>query len=159
VRVEAVTFDGSDNNFGRLLRFKNTLGRWREWAMPMDLLRGAGDDMRGELLSMGVEIDPSAKARNLLASYLQAKPPKRRMRCALQVGWCDGSFVLPDAVIGPKASGVIFQSGERGHDEHTTGGSLASLAGGYFGAGCWQSAAAAGAVGIICRADAGAVQC
>lgn len=124
LHVEAVTFDGSDNNFGRLLRFKNTLGRWREWAMPMDLLRGAGDDMRGELLSMGVEIDPSAKARNLLASYLQAKPPKRRMRCALQVGWCDGSFVLPDAVIGPKASGVIFQSGERGHDEHTTGGSL-----------------------------------
>ena len=124
VHVEAVTFDGSDNNFGRLLRFKNTLGRWREWAMPMDLLRGAGDDMRGELLSMGVEIDPSAKARNLLASYLQAKPPKRRMRCALQVGWCDGSFVLPDAVIGPKASGVIFQSGERGQDEHTTGGTL-----------------------------------
>jgi putative DNA primase/helicase len=124
VRVEAVTFDGSDNNFGRLLRFKNTLGRWREWAMPMDLLRGAGDDMRGELLSMGVEIDPSSKARNLLASYLQAKPPKRRMRCALQVGWCDSSFVLPDAVIGPKASGVIFQSGVRGHDEHTTGGSL-----------------------------------
>lgn len=124
VRVEAVTFDGGDNNFGRLLRFKNTLGRWREWAMPMDLLRGAGDDMRGELLSMGVEIDPSAKARNLLASYLQATPPKRRMRCALQIGWCDGSFVLPDTVIGPKASGVIFQSGERGHDEHTTGGSL-----------------------------------
>ena len=124
VRVEAVTFDGGDNNFGRLLRFKNTLGRWREWAMPMDLLRGAGDDMRGELLSMGVEIDPSPKARNLLASYLQAKPPKRRMRCALQVGWCDDSFVLPDTVIGPKASGVIFQSGERGHDEHTTGGTL-----------------------------------
>lgn len=137
VRVEAVTFDGSDNNFGRLLRFKNTLGRWREWAMPMDLLRGAGDDMRGELLSMGVEIDPSAKARNLLASYLQAKPPKRRMRCALQVGWCDGSFVLPDAVIGPKASGVIFQSGERGHDEHTTGGTLAG----------WKSDIAARAVG------------
>lgn len=137
LHVEAVTFDGSDNNFGRLLRFKNTLGRWREWAMPMDLLRGAGDDMRGELLSMGVEIDPSAKARNLLASYLQAKPPKRRMRCALQVGWCDGSFVLPDAVIGPKASGVIFQSGERGHDEHTTGGTLQA----------WQADISARAVG------------
>lgn len=136
VHVEAVTFDGGDNNFGRLLRFKNTLGRWREWAMPMDLLRGAGDDMRGELLSMGVEIDPSAKARHLLASYLQAKPPKRRMRCALQVGWCDESFVLPDTVIGPKGSGVIFQSGERGHDEHTTGGSLKG----------WQSDIAARAV-------------
>lgn len=137
LHVEAVTFDGQATNFGRLLRFKNTLGQWREWALPMEMLRGAGDDMRGELLSMGVEIAPSGKARNLLASYLQAKPPTRRMRCALQVGWCDDSFVLPDAVIGPKSSGVIFQSGERGHDEHTTGGSLQA----------WQADISARAVG------------
>ena len=122
LHIEAVTFDGQDNNFGRLLRFKNTLGRWRNWAMPMELLRGAGDDMRGELLGMGVEIDPTAKT--LLTNYLQAKPPKRRMRCALQVGWCGDSFVLPDTVIGTAASGVIFQSGERGHDEHTQAGTL-----------------------------------
>ncbi len=138
LHVDAVTFDGQDNNFGRLLRFKNTLGRWREWAMPMELLRGAGDELRGELLAMGVEIDPSAKT--LLANYLQAKPPKRRMRCALQVGWCDDSFVLPDTVIGPKASGVIFQSGERGHDEHTKAGTLAG----------WQAEIAARAVGNPC---------
>lgn len=124
LHVEAVTFDGQENNFGRLLRFRNTLNRWREWAMPMELLRAGGDDLRGELLAMGVEIDPTTKARNLLASYLQDKPPKRRMRCALQVGWCDDSFVLPDTVIGPKASGVIFQSGERGHEEHTRAGTL-----------------------------------
>lgn len=103
--------------------------------MPMELLRGAGDDLRGELLSMGVEIDPAAK--NLLANYLQAKPPKRQMRCALQVGWCDDSFVLPDAVIGLRASGVIFQTGERNHDEHTQAGTLAG----------WQSEIAARAVG------------
>lgn len=137
LHVGAVTYDGQDNNFGRLLRFKNTLGRWREWAMPMESLRGAGDELRGELLAMGVEIDPTAKARNLLATYLQAKPPKRRMRCALQVGWCDGSFVLPDTVIGPKASGVIFQSGERGHDEHTRAGTLAG----------WQAEISARAIG------------
>ncbi len=137
LHVDAVTYDGQDNHFGRLLRFKNTLRRWREWAMPMELLRGAGDDLRGELLAMGVEIDPTAKARNLLATYLQEKPPKRKMRCALQVGWCDDSFVLPDTVIGPKASGVIFQSGERGHDEHTRGGTLAG----------WQADIAARAVG------------
>lgn len=124
LHVEAVTYDGQDNHFGRLLRFKNTLRRWREWAMPMEMLRGAGDDLRGELLAMGVEIDPTSKARSLLASYLQAKPPKRRMRCALQIGWCDDSYVLPDAVIGPRASGVIFQSGERAHDEHTRAGTL-----------------------------------
>jgi putative DNA primase/helicase len=133
--IEAVSFDGQDNNFGRLLRFKNTLGRWREWAMPMELLRGAGDDLRGELLAMGVLIDPLAKT--LLGQYLQAITPKRRVNCALQVGWCGDSFVLPDTVIGPNASGVIFQSGERGHDEHTRGGTLAD----------WQSKISAKAIG------------
>lgn len=135
LHINAVTFDGQDNNYGRLLRFKNTLGRWREWAMPMELLRGSGDEMRGELLAMGVEIDPTGKT--LLANYLQAKPPKRQMRCALQVGWCGDSFVLPDTVIGKAASGVIFQSGERGHDEHTRAGTLKG----------WREEIAARAVG------------
>ena len=136
LHIDAVTFDGQDNNFGRMLRFKNTLGHWREWAMPMELLRGGGDDLRGELLAMGVSIDPHA-GRNLLGQYLQAITPKRRVNCALQVGWCGDSFVLPDTVIGPKASGVIFQSGERGHNEHTRSGTLAG----------WKSEIAARAVG------------
>ena len=92
--------------------------------MPMEMLRASGDDLRGELLAMGVEIDPTPKARHLLSIYLQAQQPKRRMRCALQVGWCEDSFILPDMVIGPNASKVIFQSGECGHDEHTTAGTL-----------------------------------
>lgn len=136
LHVAAVTLDGQENNFGRLLRFKTTIGKWREWAMPMELLRGAGDELRGELLAMGVEIDPQA-GRSLLGQYLQAKPPKQRIHCALSVGWCGDSFVLPDMVIGPAASGVIFQSGERGHDEHTRGGTLAG----------WKSDIAARAVG------------
>jgi len=117
-----VTYDGQENNFGRLLRFRNTIGRWREWSMPMELLRGSGEDMRGELLAMGLEIDPLSKT--LLMQYLQERPPKRRVRCALQVGWCGGNFVLPDVVIEASSASVIFQSGERGHDEHTTSGTL-----------------------------------
>lgn len=136
MHLDAVTADGQSNNFGRLLRFKNTHGKWREWAMPMELLRGAGDELRGELLAMGVEIDPHA-GRSLLAQYLQAKPPKRRIHCALQVGWCGDSFVLPDTVIGAAASGVIFQSGERGQDEFTKAGTLAG----------WQAEISARAVG------------
>lgn len=124
LHVEAVTFDGQQHNFGRLLRFKNSLGKWREWAMPMELLKGSGDELRGELLAMGVELDPF-QARQQLPAYLQREHPKRRMHCALQVGWAGDSFVLPDRVIGPTASGVIFQSGERGHEEHTQAGTLA----------------------------------
>jgi len=135
LHVEAVTMDGQENNFGRLLRFRNTAGKWREWAMPMELLAAAGDELRRELLAMGVMIDPSG--HRLLSQYLQAVTPARRVSCALQVGWCGNSFVLPDAVIGPAAASVIFQSGERGHDEYTRAGTLAE----------WQAEIAARAVG------------
>lgn len=135
LHIEAQTFDGGDNNFGRLLRFKNTVGKWRSWAMPMELLKGDGSDLRGELLAMGLEIDPFA--RQTLARYLQHRAPKKHVRCALQVGWCGKVFVLPDAVIGPGADGVIFQSGERSHDEHGQGGTLDG----------WQAEIAARAVG------------
>ena len=121
--IEAVTFDGQGNNFGRLLRFKPTVGKWREWPMPMELLASDGAQLRGELLAMGVELDPH-KARQQLPHYLQSEHPKRRITCALQVGWCDDSFVLPDGVIGPKETGIIFQSGERGQEEHTQAGTL-----------------------------------
>jgi len=138
MHIEAVTTDPSAGNYGRLLRFKTTLGSWRTWAMPMDLLRGDCSDLRGELLSMGVEIDPHG--RNMLASFLQAIVPKRKIQCALQTGWAGAdfkAFVLPDEVIGPKAPAVTYQSGERGHDEYTTAGTLAG----------WQAGIAAMAVG------------
>jgi len=105
MHIDAVTFDGQSNNFGRLLRFKTTVGKWREWAMPMELLAGDGTQLRGELLAMGVELDPF-NARKQLPHYLQSTHPKRQIHCALQVGWCGDSFVLPDAVIGPKAADV-----------------------------------------------------
>lgn len=136
MHIDAVTFDGQSNNFGRLLRFKPTVGKWREWGMPMELLAGDGAQLRGELLAMGVELDPY-KARQQLPHYLQSEHPKRGIHCALQVGWCGDSFVLPDAVIGPKSAGVIFQSGERGHEEHTQAGTLAG----------WRDGIAAKAVG------------
>jgi len=121
--VEAVTFDSQGNNFGRLLYFKPTIGKLREWSMPMELLAGDGTALRAELLSMGVELDPE-NARKFLALYIQQEHPERNIRCVLQIGWCEDSFVLPDTVIGPNAKGVIYQSGERGHEEHTQSGTL-----------------------------------
>lgn len=135
LHIDATTFDGQANNFGRLLRFQNSIGQWRQWAMPMELLKGSGEELRGELLAMGVAIDPYRRAH--LATYLQAKTPRRRMHCALQTGWASGSFVLPDTVIGPTAAGVIFQSGERANDEYTQAGTLEG----------WRDTIAAMAVG------------
>lgn len=124
VYVEAVTFDGQENNYGRLLRFRTTAGNWREWAMPMEMLKGSGDELRGELLSMGVEIQPGGKAKNLLSMYLQSNPPKKQIRCVLQVGWCGNAFVLPDKVYGEDADKVIFQSSDINHAEYIQHGTL-----------------------------------
>ncbi len=135
VHVDAITADEQENNFGRLLRLRNSRGNWRTWSMPMELLRGSGDEMRGELLAMGVEINPQAKDQ--LAIYLQSQHPDRHVHCALQVGWCKDVFVLPDSVFGDNAANVIYQSGERGTDEYTQGGTLEG----------WQKGIAARAVG------------
>lgn len=48
VHIRAQTFDEGGNNFGRLLRFRNTAGGWREWAMPQELLAGDGTELRRE---------------------------------------------------------------------------------------------------------------
>ena len=152
LHVDAVTTDAHAGNYGRLLRFKTTLGKWTTWAMPMAMLSGDCNDLRAELLGMGVEIDHHGRHR--LAEYLHHKAPKRQIECALQTGWAGSdfkAFVLPDTVIGPKALSVAYQSGERGSDEYAMRGTLAG----------WQAGIAALAVGNpllvlgICAAFAG----
>ncbi|MFG5779195.1 DUF927 domain-containing protein [Comamonas sp. J-3] len=156
LHIEAVTFDAAGNNFGRLLRFKDTRGQWREWAMPMEMLKGDGADMRGVLLAMGVYIDPSPAGRQMLAVYLQSQTPARQMEAATQTGWAgDGfkAFALPDGVIGPQASKVTFQAQALHADEYTMRGTLPG----------WQAAIAAPAAGNpmmvlgLCTAFAGPV--
>ena len=154
LHVEAVTTDSGDGNYGRLLRFKTTTGRWKSWAMPMAMLRGDGSDLRGELLSMGLEIEH--RGREQLAAYLLHRAPSRVIQCATQTGWAGPSwdaFVLPDTVIGPQADGVTYQSDHAGGDEYTVHGTLAG----------WQAGTAALAVGnpmlvlALCTALAGPV--
>ncbi|MFN7755715.1 MAG: DUF927 domain-containing protein [Holosporales bacterium] len=122
--VEAITCDANDQNYGRLLRFRNAAGRWVKWAMPMEYLSGGGEPVRAALLSMGLRVN--IKARDDLAQYLNSKKPQRDepLRCVPAVGWCGDVFVLPDTVIGDGADGVIFQSGDRPHAEYATKGSL-----------------------------------
>ena len=156
LHVDAVTYDHAGGNFGRLLRFRNTLGKWGQWAMPMEMLRSDAADLRGVLLSMGVHLDPGNAGRQMLVNFLQSQTPKRQMEAVLQTGWAGGQFkayALPDCVIGPQASRVTFQSEVKGTDEYTQRGTLDG----------WQQGIAAAAVGnpmlvlALCVAFAGPV--
>ncbi len=165
LHVEAVTTDTHEGSYGRLLRFRSTLGTWKTWAMPMAMLAGDGNELRAALLAQGVEIDP--EARTGLSRYLQGRTPSKRMRCALQTGWADAdyrAFVLPDEVIGAGAGGVVFQSGEADGNEYTTGGTLdgwrdgvAALAAGNPVLMLALCAAFAGPVLARCNAESGGI--
>lgn len=124
LHIDAQTRDDKGNNFGRLLRFKDSVGHWKIWAMPMELLRGSGEELRGTLLAMGVLISP--ESFRLLTNYLlQTVPPKNQLHCSTQTGWHDRhAYVLPDQVIGPNADRVVFQSSQAAHEEFRVAGSL-----------------------------------
>ncbi len=124
LHIEAQTHGRRGNNFGRLLKFKNSTGQWKSWAMPMELLRGSSEELRGTLLSMGVLI-ASTKFRDLSHYLLQTIPPKKQIYCALQTGWHGNrAYVLPDQVIGPDAGQIVFQSNQAAYEEFATAGTL-----------------------------------
>jgi putative DNA primase/helicase len=120
--VEAITrCDGAD--YGRLLRFVNSDDDWKEWAMPMESLKGGGEDVRGELLRLGVDCPHSQRGK--LASYIQSWNPKRRAICASRTGWHGKTlFVLPSETIGE--GDVVFQSFTAARNEYTRSGTIAA---------------------------------
>lgn len=156
LHVDAVTYDTAGGNFGRLLRFRNTLGKWGQWAMPMEMLRSDAADLRGVLLSMGVHLDTSNTGRQMLVNFLQSQTPSRQMEAVLQTGWAGSQFkayAMPDCVIGPNATRVTFQSEAKGGDEYNQRGTLDG----------WQQSIGAAAVNnpmlmlALCAAFAGPV--
>nr|WP_207148754.1 DUF927 domain-containing protein [Lamprobacter modestohalophilus] len=122
LHADAMTCSETDTEHGLLLRFRNAAGRWREWSMPMALLKGSGEELRGELLALGVRIDPAS--HRLLNAYLMSRYPERRVLAATATGWhASGAvFVLPHRIIG--TGDVRFQSEHAQHDEFTTAGTL-----------------------------------
>ncbi|RZO83051.1 MAG: DUF927 domain-containing protein [Oceanococcus sp.] len=120
--VIAQTADSGGNSYGRLLRFQTTRNLWRTWAMPMHLLRGSGDELRGELLDMGLNIAPDAKLNVL--KYIQWQVPRKKALCSSSVGWVQDAYVLPNEVIGADHDEVHFQHSERVGDECRVSGTI-----------------------------------
>ncbi|HKB59525.1 MAG TPA: DUF927 domain-containing protein [Gallionellaceae bacterium] len=110
LEICATTRDAKNESWGRLLEFADLDGNRHAWAMPMELLKGDGAEYRGTLLSMGLQISPSGKARNLLTQYIQTAKVDKRARCVERTGWHGRVFVLPEVTIGESDERVLFQS-------------------------------------------------
>ncbi|CAA9891746.1 conserved hypothetical protein [Candidatus Methylobacter favarea] len=119
--IDAGSCDSSDKNFGLLLRFINQRRRWAKWLMPLDMLAGGCEELRAELLGQGLKIDHHKRGH--LPNYLQSQRPKKRLECALKVGWHGNVFVLPDQVIG-RRDDIFFQTDHAVTAEYAQRGSL-----------------------------------
>lgn len=104
--IEGITSSTQGEDFGRVLRFLDSNGQWHEWAMPMYLLKGSGDELIGELLNKGLTF--SRKHRTLLLDYLMHEQPTRRIIAATKVGWHGQAFVLHNQTVGN--GDIVFQS-------------------------------------------------
>lgn len=111
LEITASTRDAKNESWGRLLEFGDLDGARHCWAMPMELLKGDGAEYRGTLLSMGLQIAASGKARNLLTQYIQTAQVEQRARCVDRTGWHGAVFVMPDRTIGAcDDERILFQS-------------------------------------------------
>jgi len=98
--VSARTRDSHSENHGRLLEFVDADGVAHRWAMPMEMLAGDGLEVRRRLMSQGLGVAQTRKAREMLGMYLQTQSPSDKALCVDRIGWHDGVFVLPDKVLG-----------------------------------------------------------
>jgi len=112
LEVTASTRDASGENWGRLLEFKDPDGTLHQWAMPMNMLAGGGDELRGELLRQGLLISSTPDARRRLTDYITKARPERHARCVLRTGWHNGAgvFVFPHKTVGDSAEAVLYQA-------------------------------------------------
>ena len=110
LEVKALVRDKASENWGRLLELIDADDQFHRWAMPMEMLKGSGEELRGELLRLGLQIAPSWKARQRLVEYITTAAPKTRARCVTKIGWYQNVFVFPDHVIGETHEPVIYQA-------------------------------------------------
>ena len=99
LEVKALVRDKASENWGRLLELIDADGQLHRWAMPMEMLKGSGEKLRGELLRLGLQIAPSGKARQRLVEYITTAEPKTRARCVTKIGWHQNVFFNSNPIL------------------------------------------------------------
>jgi putative DNA primase/helicase len=85
--------------YSKLLQFVDAYGRQREFLMPMQMLKGQAEELKGAFLDMGLELD--LKRFALLRDYINTTKSTRQVVLAHKTGWAnERSFILPNSVIG-----------------------------------------------------------
>lgn len=126
LRVTAISCDADGGKFGRLLEWEDSNGINHQWAMPMTVLAGSGQELREVLLENGLHfISVNGSARGYLMEYISTCRPVRKVTCVNKTGWHGSVYVLQDEVIGTGAESVILQSAYSSKNDFRTAGTTA----------------------------------
>lgn len=118
--------DARNGEWGCLLEFSDPDGVVKRHILPDSMFAGDGTQYRATLLSMGLQIESSQTARNLLTRYIQNYDTPNRFRSVKKVGWYKKVFVLPDTAVGDSRNEqVIFQPEKMPDHRLSVSGTLA----------------------------------
>lgn len=135
--VLAETSNEQGCGYGRLIKWEDSLGRERRWAMPLSaLVPKNGEGVFTSLLDAGLQF-VSLGNKPKVCEYLMACQPELRVTSVERTGWHGAAYVLPSGVIGPDADNVILQTVGYAPNDFTERGTLTE----------WQQGVAALAVG------------
>lgn len=136
--VLATTRDEAGDGWGILLQWKDKDCREHRWAMPRRMLAAEAGTVWATLMDGGLFVASGAKARNMLADFLNRVEVEGRALAADRAGWHGQRFVLPHKTYGEAAGErVVFQGDRSAPGAYDDRGTLAG----------WKSQIASHAVG------------
>ena len=122
LKVLAETRDNGQQNWGRLLSWRDNDGHDHQWACPAELLQATDQsEFRRILASGGLVISTNQKARKLLCDYVLTHKTDMKARCVDKIGWHGGKYVLTSRVIGAQDKELLVYQGNESADFSTSG--------------------------------------
>ncbi len=108
IEIGADTRDGQSENWGRLVRFKDTDQRLHQLTIPMEKLVGDCHEIIALLNSLGLRISTNRGLRQHFLDFLQNTEPNKKVICVPRIGWQKEYFIFPDGSI-PETDEIYFQ--------------------------------------------------
>lgn len=107
IKVSAMATDENDT-WGRFIELKDFNGIDKQVFIADSRFTGNCETVRRELANLGVGLESSQKARDLLNRYLTTSRPERQIVCVSKPGWhFDKVFATPEKIIGKLDSEVV----------------------------------------------------
>ena len=102
---------GSGQDWGVLVRFKDYDGQEKRLNIPKRLFAtDGGSDIRKQLLSEGLHIEPRSQEKGKLIDYLNCPDITNRVGLVKKLGWHKNAFILPDQTIGKTDSPLLYDN-------------------------------------------------